>query len=69
MSKIENGVFKIEAEKPQQCDSCGKIAELRPYGPGGSCICFVCGMKDEPGALSRFVALLDDVEGVDYGNE
>lgn len=37
----------IAAEKPQQCDLCGKIAELRPYGPNGECICVECGMKDE----------------------
>lgn len=43
MSKL----FVIEEEKPQQCDFCGKIAELRPYGPNGECVCFDCGMKDE----------------------
>jgi len=37
----------IEAEKPQQCDLCGKIAELRPYGPNGEVVCYECGMKDE----------------------
>jgi hypothetical protein len=37
----------IEAEKPQQCDFCGKTAELRPYGPKGECICFTCGMKNQ----------------------
>lgn len=37
----------IMAEKPQQCDLCRKIAELRPYGPNGEKVCFECGMKDE----------------------
>jgi hypothetical protein len=32
----------IAAEEPQQCDECGKIDELRPYGPGGKAICFPC---------------------------
>lgn len=32
----------IEAEPPQQCDECGQIAELRPYGPDGRTICFDC---------------------------
>lgn len=36
----------IALEPPQQCDICGKVAELRPYGPNGECICFECGMKD-----------------------
>jgi hypothetical protein len=47
MSKIIDKVFVIQEEPFQQCDSCGKIAELRPYGPNGECICFDCGMKDE----------------------
>jgi hypothetical protein len=40
-------------EKAQQCDLCGKIAELRPYGPNGECVCFQCGMKDEAAAQRR----------------
>ena len=31
----------------QQCDLCGKVAELRPYGPNGEAICFECSMKDK----------------------
>ena len=34
----------IEPEKPGQCATCGDMAELRPYGPNGSKICFPCGM-------------------------
>ena len=45
----------ISAEKPQQCDLCGKVAELRPYGPNGECVCFDCGMKDEAAAEHQFV--------------
>ncbi len=44
--RIGNTVF-IEAEEPQQCDYCGKIRELRPYGPNEECICFSCAMKDK----------------------
>ncbi len=44
--RIGNTVF-IEAEEPQQCDYCGEIKELRPYGPNGECICYQCGMKDK----------------------
>lgn len=32
----------IAAEAPQQCDLCGQIRELRPYGPGGVVCCFHC---------------------------
>jgi formylmethanofuran dehydrogenase subunit E len=48
MSERVDGKVFIYAEKPQQCDACGEIAELRPYGPNGECICFNCAMKDEP---------------------
>lgn len=27
------------------CSECGKIAEVRPYGPNGAEICFDCGEK------------------------
>lgn len=47
MSEKIGDISLIYAEKPQQCDFCGKIAELRPYGPNEECICFECGMKDE----------------------
>ena len=37
-----SGKGVIAAEKPQQCDECGKVDELRPYGPGGRVICNPC---------------------------
>jgi hypothetical protein len=49
----------IEAEKPQQCDLCGVIAELRPYGPKGEKVCFDCGMKDEDAAKAQFIKRLN----------
>ena len=47
MTECIDKAIIIYAEEPQQCDYCGKIDELRPYGPNGECICFSCGMKDE----------------------
>jgi len=47
MSKRIGDVFVIGREKPQQCDYCGKIAELRPYGRNGAYICYACGVKDK----------------------
>ncbi len=47
MSERIGDVTLIYAENPQQCNLCGKIAELRPYGKNGECICFECGMKDK----------------------
>lgn len=36
------------AEEPDgRCELCGKIDELRPYGPHGERICYDCGMKDK----------------------
>lgn len=52
-----NGIVVITDEKPQQCDLCGKIAELRPYGPNGECICFECGEKD-PESVERAMGKL-----------
>lgn len=46
MTRRIGHVVILESEKPQQCDLCGKVAELRPYGPNGECICFECGMKN-----------------------
>ena len=52
MSERIGNCALIYAEEPQQCDFCGKIAELRPYGPNGECICFACSEKD-PEARDR----------------
>lgn len=46
MSELKGGISFIYEEKPQQCDFCGKISELRPYGPKGETICYECGQKD-----------------------
>ncbi len=46
MSKKLGKLVIIQAENPQQCDFCGTIAELRPYGPKGEIICYDCGQKD-----------------------
>lgn len=44
----------IEHTPPGVCEMCGKVDELRPYGPNGENICFECGMKDEETAIKRF---------------
>ena len=49
-----DGVHVTSDERPQQCDLCGVVAELRPYGPRGECVCFDCGMRDEPSARLAF---------------
>lgn len=50
------GFIAVEPDGP--CELCGKIDELRPYGPKGERVCFGCGMKDEEAAkraMNRYV--------------
>ena len=56
MTDLEKGIINVE--KPQQCDYCGKIAELRPYGKDGATICFQCAMKDEETTKREFLKKL-----------
>lgn len=58
MTQKVGNVVVIYAEKSQQCDDCGKIDELRPYGPNGSKICYDCAMKDEIGTEIRMAKIL-----------
>jgi hypothetical protein len=44
----------IEQTPKAKCELCGKVAELRPYGPRGENICFTCGMKDEETTKRQF---------------
>lgn len=62
MSERICNVFVIEEERPQQCDYCGEIRELRPYGPNGECICFDCAMQDEETTREAFARRLDHEE-------
>lgn len=66
MTRIANNTLFIEPEKPQQCDYCGKIDELRPYGRDGACICHECGTRPEnkEETRRRFNTLLDKVQAV-----
>lgn len=56
--KVGNKVF-IEPTPDAKCELCGKIDELRPYGPKGENICFDCGMKNEEATSAAFDALVD----------
>lgn len=61
MSHRIGNMIIIEATPPGQCDLCGAIAELRPYGPNGENICFACGEKNkvatEHQCLSRLLGM------------
>ena len=41
------------------CAFCGKVAELRPYGPNNENICFDCAMTDEATARQKFKEFLE----------
>ena len=45
-------IVVLKKENPQQCDMCGQIDELRPYGPKGEDVCFDCAKKN-PKAMAR----------------
>ena len=49
-----SGLKRIEEEKPQTCELCGKFEETRPYGPNGERVCFDCGMKNEEACKRGF---------------
>lgn len=42
--RIGNTII-LRVEGPAECELCKKVAELRPYGPGGKCVCFDCAKK------------------------
>ena len=63
MTHEADGMLIIKDEPPQQCDLCGTIAELRPYGPNGAAICFACGLKNLGATVAAFKRRLDHVEG------
>ena len=50
--------YVVEVETPQQCDYCGQIAELRPYGKNGAAICFPCSQKDPEETRTNFLRWL-----------
>jgi hypothetical protein len=58
MTERIGNLIILREENQQQCDLCGKIAELRPYGPKGEMICFECGMKDEESTSKAFKRLI-----------
>jgi len=58
MTKKVNGDLIIENTGKSVCEMCGKVAELRPYGPNGENICFPCGMKDEETTARQFLEVV-----------
>ena len=58
MSKRVGNVTIIEVEPDGRCEMCGKVDELRPYGPKGERICYDCGMKNPKTTKRKMNAFL-----------
>lgn len=59
MTRVIGNTIIIESTAPAPCEDCGKVAELRPYGPGGMQICIECALKDPIGTKQRMGQFLD----------
>ena len=58
-----SGLGFIAQEPDGECEMCGVVDELRPYGPNYERICFECGMKNEELTQQRFAEyVLGDVK-------
>lgn len=59
MTRKVGNILHIENTPEMECEICGNIAELRPYGPNGESVCFLCGMKDEEAMELAFNSLME----------
>ena len=62
MTKRVGNIVMIYPEESQQCDECGKIDELRPYGKDGAKICWDCGQKNPRQTMRMMYLTLWDEE-------
>ncbi len=58
MSKRIGNVAIICEEPEGKCELCGKLDELRPYGPKGERICHPCAMKDPKTTERQMIRVL-----------
>ena len=65
MSHRRGNTFVISEEALAECELCGKLDELRPYGPKGENVCFDCAMKDEATAMRQFAKRIEDVDQIE----
>jgi hypothetical protein len=56
--KIGDIVY-IQEEAEGRCELCGRLDELRPYGPNNERICFDCAMKDKETTARKFREFMD----------
>lgn len=53
-------ILILDGIKNAKCELCGKVAELRPYGPNGENICYDCGMKNIETTERQFSKLIQN---------
>ena len=63
MSERIGDVAVIYEEDDRRCETCGVLAETRPYGPPDATgryvrVCFTCAMDDEAGTTRRMSEVL-----------
>ncbi|MCI0351471.1 MAG: hypothetical protein L0Z53_18770 [Acidobacteriales bacterium] len=58
MSRRVGNVTIIEATPPAQCELCGAVEELRPYGPNGESICFKCAQRTPEATEKQMARIL-----------
>lgn len=68
MTRVSDWLVHLEKEPSQQCDECGRIAELRPYGKHGACVCFECAMNDKQTTVEQFKKRLSLEHRIDIQN-
>lgn len=59
MTQLVDNVLFVEDTASSPCELCGRVAELRPYGPNGKLICVDCGNKDPVNTHARMVESLE----------
>jgi hypothetical protein len=53
MSQRVGTTVIVEKTEPANCELCGRLEELRPYGPNGESICVECAFNDLEGTCCR----------------
>ena len=64
MTRRVGDVVHIAPTAPAECELCGTVAELRPYGPKGEHICFSCGQKNPEATRAAFAKVLKGADHV-----
>lgn len=56
--KGQPDVVYLVSPPDRDCELCGKLSDVRPYGPNGEYICFECGQKNPEVTKRRMMHIL-----------